>query len=502
MSGSSSFTANTSTSNSRSRTNTSKQQGSTTTTNNNKYQQYNNNKNNQQHLKNKNNSGIAAIKTTINNVTTVNGQTVQITEQSTKASKNKRKLSDISSTTSEIQASKVVAGDPDNESDEEIEVDNNETNNFIQVKSRKEKQQEKQQDRIPAIKIRISGAIKNQFDNPIKVQKEIKRCFPSASLNIKFAEYAKYDPNIIVIATDVESTYSALIKKSNWPRDAFQRGIQFKSKHIDEDSEEESSPGSSHEDQVTKFYSFSIKMDINIDIESQEATNEFKYLDICKAVRTIKKSDGQPSNFVRLTTTSKFIYEEYVFNRQAIFFCYQRYYAINEVKPRICWNCQGLGHLAFDCPHTTPTCLQCGENHRVKVCPNKNIENIPTKIFCKHCNSTEHNSASRQCTELKKHVKELIKEKKQEKTKETTQQPHSSSSNEKTITLQQPTQRSTTSKTTYANKVKNNNNNNKQELTELRQQFSDLLGLLKEILKSNLINKITIPQSLQQHLNE
>ena len=81
--------------------------------------------------------------------------------------------------------------------------------------------------KLPAIKLRISDPLKTSFNNPLAIFNEIKRCFPEASLKIKFAEIAKFDAAILIIATDDEATHTLLNSASNWRQDAFKRGIRI-----------------------------------------------------------------------------------------------------------------------------------------------------------------------------------------------------------------------------------------------------------------------------------
>lgn len=170
-------------------------------------------------------------------------------------------------------------------------------------------------------------------------------------------------------------------------------------------------------------------------MDDADAKKELKENGFDKAVRTIKKTNNEVTSFVRLSTSNKKIFEEHVFKRAPVMLFYQRFYALKEVKPHQCWNCQGLGHLAFDCPNVNPTCLQCGEDHRVNACPHAHPETKTSdKTFCFNCKCNDHNSASRLCYKLKQHVKELIKQK-AEQTTVNIQKPSSNTNNpNKTLT--------------------------------------------------------------------
>ena len=364
---------------------------------------------------------------------------------------------------------------------------------FTKVLSKKEKLQEKKRNQLPAIRVRISQQAKPQFNNPIKVKCELERCFPSNfnTFEIKFIEYAKYDERILVIATDDKKTHDILNKQVNWPNNAFNRGVKLQLK-----SKDQAPAGRSHGAQVT-YYNFSIRIETEIDIENTSVKEEFKKLGFCKAVRTIKKLDNTPTTFVRLTTTSKEKYDSIVYKRDPIMFFYQRYYSVKEIKPHQCWNCQGIGHLAFDCPSITPTCLQCGESHRVKECPHVNSENkTSTKTFCSNCRSEQHHSASRECPLLKEHVKQLAI-KKNEKPQNTTVNTNKSNPPASTINYKQQTQQT---KPSYSSQVKNIAQT--EEIAFLKQQIKDLISLVSIILQTTLSkNTIEIPNSLKSLLN-
>lgn len=465
-------------------------------------------------------------RTTMNNVTSINNQLQIIANQVNSVKNNKRIFQESPTINNNKEQQKKVRVNHEvnlSDSDEEGEISDDEmetqetTNNqqsskqeettekkvekeFVEVKSKKDKIKEKIANQLAAIRIRISEQTKSQFNNPIKIKNEIQRCFTSKfnTFKIKFMEFAKYDQNVLVIATDDKDTHDTLNNKQNWPNDAFIRGIQLKTR-----TSNNSPTGRSHGDQVT-YYNFSIIVNTDIDIGSTEVVNELERLGFCKGVRTIKKTNYEPTAFVRLTTTNKELYEAHVYRRQPIKFFYQRYYSVKEIKPHQCWNCQGLGHLAFDCPDNEPTCMQCGEKHRFKKCPHVNIEKkTSAKTFCSNCKVHDHNSASRQCPKLKEHVAQIIKEKKEKKEENNSKTAISNQKNnnngnniETTYKHQQQQQ-----KETYASKVIKSNEQS--EIKILKQQVKDLLSLFKVVFTTMLSKQtIEIPSSLKTLFNE
>ena len=449
--------------------------------------------------------------TTINTVISVNNKLQAITNHLV----TKRKFQDSpSDPTKEIRQKTFAAGsdsDEDSLSSMEFEAEELEKHvadreaitsqksienqeDFTPVLSKKDIKAAKKQNRLAAIRIRISDSAKPQFTNQKQVVNEIKRCFPDSfnNFHIKFIEYAKYDNNILLIATDDKATHDKLNDKHNWRDDAFSRGVQIKTKLSNNPP-----TGRSHGGSVT-YYNFSVRISTDIDVEDAEAISELKDHGFDKAVRTIKKSTNEPTSFVRLSTNNKLIYDEHVFKRAPIMLFYRRFYAIKENKPHQCWNCQGLGHMAFDCPNETPTCLQCGEGHRVKHCPYSQPENkTSNKTFCTNCKSNEHNSASRQCPKLKEHVKELTEQKQSEQKQAITQTKTISTSYLSKTTSKPQTAHSKT-KPSYAAKV-----GSSMEIDNLKRQLKDLLSLLKAIFTTTLNKQtIDIPDSLKHLFNE
>ena len=384
---------------------------------------------------------------------------------------------------------------------------------FITVEPRRANKQNKETTRkLPAIKIRISDAARPNFNkNPLKVFNEIQRCFPSEDLKIKFAEFAKYDAKTLVIATDDENTYNRLNNKENWPQDAFERGVQRK---------QHDPTGRSHGYQVT--YSFSIcNFPVQIDVGTDPILSKFKELGFTKVVRTINSKNNEPTSFLRLFTESKEVYNKHMYNRAPIFFLYQRFFAIPETRPLQCRNCQGLGHIAFDCPKSEPTCLQCSGNHRVRDCDKLDkATNKYSETHCANCGTSDHNSCSRKCTKIMDHIKE--KEDKKKGPMLSKSQPPTSTKDRalinkvssssapprqkqqsknkpsySSIVNGQPTEATTT------NQQNNNNERTKQledEIKELKSFIITLIETLKQIIPEHVMQNI--PASMKTQTTE
>ncbi len=469
-------------------------------------------------------------KTIHEQVISVNNKIKQLPETLTYNESNQRKkrknLSPMSSpsTSSKLPNSSIQEEEMAEDQEDTEEVT---TEEFITVQSKRAIRENKRtnnsnnenntKERIPAIKIRVSDAVRSNFyNNPLKVFNEIQRCFPSVDLVIKFAEFAKYDNKTLVIATDDQKTYDRLKNKDNWPQDAFERGVQTK---------KQDPTGRSHGYQVT--YSFSIcNFPVQIDVGTESIISKFKELGFNKAVRTINSKNNEPTSFLRLFTESKEVYNKHMYNRAPIFFLYQRFYAIPETRPLQCRNCQGLGHIAFDCPKNEPTCLQCSGNHRVRDCDKLDKDtNKYTETHCANCGTADHNSCSRKCTKIKEHIKE--KEDKKKGTSVSKPQPPTSTKDKASIN-RAPTQRVSSSaqprqkqnqqqknKPSYSSIVngpsteatttksqKNNNNidndrtkNLEDEIKELKSFIVTLIETLKQVIPEQLM--LIIPASMK-----
>jgi ribosomal protein L12E/L44/L45/RPP1/RPP2 len=367
---------------------------------------------------------------------------------------------------------------------------------FTLVQSRKQIHAAKRnnKDQLPAIRLRLSEQTLKEFQNPIKRQSELKKCFPKKHLVIKFMEFAKFDPKILLIATDDQETHDLLNDENKWPKDAFNRGIQLKTKGNTPPA------GNSHGDKVIT-YNFSIRMPSQIEIEDNAVQREFIELGFNKAVRTIKKLDNTPSSFVRLTTTHKELYEEHIYKRKPLLIFYQRFYAVQEVKPRQCWNCQGLGHLAFDCPENKPKCLQCGEPHRVKECTNVDRENnIIHKTFCSNCKQPGHTASARVCPILQIHVKKLIQEKKDKQFNQIKTNTNKIVPSYATV-AKNKTQEQNTQQEKDQHQSTSQQQQQKEEIKTLNELVKELIQIVSSLLKNNS-TKLTISRNLQKIMNE
>ena len=82
--------------------------------------------------------------------------------------------------------------------------------------------------KIPAIKFKIAADISDKFKNQVELTKEINRCHQH--LNKRAIKFVSLKGNLIIIATDDQDTYDLL--SSNWPNDAFLKGIRMLEKNV------------------------------------------------------------------------------------------------------------------------------------------------------------------------------------------------------------------------------------------------------------------------------
>jgi len=266
-------------------------------------------------------------------------------------------------------------------------------------------------ERLPAINLRISDyKIKFNNENVVSNSEELDRCFPPEKhkLDIKFMKFASYDRRILVIATDDPDTHSLLSNLSNWPEDAFGRGV--KPRH-NRDPIAETARVSARK----TIYSLSIRnVSQQIDVTSSVVKKALEQQGFTEARRTTNAKDDTPTSYVRLYTESKEVYDKHMYKGAPVILYHHPHKVVVETRPLQCYNCQGLGHIAFNCPDDEPTCMQCKGKHRFRNCPEYNHETKTyNKMHCANCDSSDHNSCSRKCAKIREHVKEREKVKAQ-----------------------------------------------------------------------------------------
>ena len=218
----------------------------------------------------------------------------------------------------------------------------------------------------------MSGASTATYNNNniISNHNELKRNFPTQDLSkIKFMKFASFDSTLLVIATDDSATHTLLSNTSNWRPDAFVRGLKSR-RHT---------PSAVQTGATTTTYTFSIsRVSRELNVEDPTVVATFKELGFSKVVRSINSKDNAPTTFLRLYTESKEVYAKHMYRKEPVLLYFSPFYAIPETRPLQCHNCQGLGHIAFNCPKEEPVCLICSGRHRVKQCPTKNTASTAT----------------------------------------------------------------------------------------------------------------------------
>ena len=359
-------------------------------------------------------------------------------------------------------------------------------------------------DRLPAIYLRMSGASTATYNNSniISNHNELMRNFPTHDLSkIKFMKFASFDSTLLVIATDDLTTHTLLNTTSNWKTDAFGRGL--KSRRHTPSAVQTGAPST---------YTFSIaRVSRELNVEDPAVLATFKELGFNKVVRSVNSKDNTPTTFLRLYTESKEIYAKHMYRKEPVLLYFSPFYAITETRPLQCHNCQGLGHIAFNCPKEEPVCLICSGPHRVKQCTQ------PEKKHCANCDSTEHISCARQCKKMQEHVIEKEKLQAQKAApRQQHQQQHKQQQQQKNSTGQQPTtqkqqkQQQKPPKQTYSSILQGNAlaeikvrktlaEKNLQQLQQQHQELEMKFEGLKTVLTDLLaVFKLYLPSNLHE----
>ena len=134
-----------------------------------------------------------------------------------------------------------------------------------------------------------------------------------------------------------------------------------------------------------------------------------------KSVYRFQMRDSlEPTNTVKVTLGSKNEKEKLISNG---FFIYPQHFSVSEFKepPTVpqCQKCQKFGHERRTCQQTEPTCIRCGQGHRLTECSAP--RDTPSCANCKG----NHVASYRGCKSYKDAVKDAVIAAKKEKAKET-----------------------------------------------------------------------------------
>ncbi len=140
-----------------------------------------------------------------------------------------------------------------------------------------------------------------------------------------------------------------------------------------------------------------------------------KHPSLFKAKRIISRADNQPTTFIRISFTDKAEADKLIANRRIyIGVVSHRCEEPNQpIRVNRCYNCQGLNHIAKNCPESQPTCPNCAEHHsKEEQCK------TPTK----HCaNCTDNNNHAAYANSCPKYLAEVTKKQEANRTRKYTE---------------------------------------------------------------------------------
>ena len=258
--------------------------------------------------------------------------------------------------------------------DEELTSSESSTSEGTQNKASSKNANTNQNQQLPAIKFLISQTTIEKFNDHKKIVNEIYRCHGKHMR--KHIKFVTYKNNLIIIATDNQDVHDLLSSSTEWPVDAFAKGIKFLKK------------------QQPNSHQLIIKgVDPTTNLSDEDIISELNDQGITNAERIINKQ-GNPTTVMKLTVSNKRAYEKLLNNYVTIDL--QRFRTSPAKTVIQCFNCQKVGHTKFNCPNEI-RCLRCGGNHSHKECNNQ--------LKCSNCGSA-HTSCSRSCPYLKEEAKQ------------------------------------------------------------------------------------------------
>ena len=239
----------------------------------------------------------------------------------------------------------------------------------------------KPMNRIPAIKFTIAFDQCDKFKNQCELSKEILRCHQT--VDKKLIKFASIKSNLIIIATDDQDTYKLL--SSNWPTDAFIKGIrQIKKEHSQ-----------------NKGKSIIIKnVHTDIDLNDEEVKSQLAEQGLINVTRIMSSKTKAPTSLLKAETTTESSYRAALLNKVKIGFVKCPTEPLKTIIQ--CYKCQKTGHAHFNCPNTT-VCPKCSGAHSLKECQQE------SQIKCSNCGG-DHYACSRRCPFLKQASVEKIKQ--------------------------------------------------------------------------------------------
>ena len=115
---------------------------------------------------------------------------------------------------------------------------------------------------------------------------------------------------------------------------------------------------------------------------------------------TYRRALGQQLAHLALTVST--LEDANIMIRDRIYICGTKTYPKKlKVKPKQCMRCRKWGHFANECLAEKDACRNCGEDHMMKDCPDKE------RRYCLSCKNDSHASWDRGCPEFKRRVERM-----------------------------------------------------------------------------------------------
>jgi len=218
--------------------------------------------------------------------------------------------------------------------------------------------------------IKFEGEKIKEYQDPIKLSKEIKRCKPNAKIANAYVSRFNYS---LTIVAENESTYNELQKP--WKQDAFGSGIKKK------------------EIKRLKYFIAIKGVHPTINVEDSDFINELNKANVLNPKRIVKKSTNVALPLIKAEVSNLETFNNLI-NTGRIKIGYTVYHCSKwefNNKPLQCFKCNGFGHSSASCPNSN-RCLICAEDHDYKNCPNKSKQD-QSILKCVNC-SGNHSACS------------------------------------------------------------------------------------------------------------
>ena len=194
--------------------------------------------------------------------------------------------------------------------------------------------------------LKFEGEKIKEYQDPLKLFKEIKRCKPNAKVSNAYVSRFNYSLTIIA---ENEATFKDLQKP--WKHDAFGTGIAKK------------------ELKKQKHFIAIKGVHPSINVEDYDFINELNKANVLNPKRITKKSTNIALPLIKaevhnIETFNGLIKESRIKIGFTIYQCAK--WEFNS-KPLQCFKCNGFGHSSVNCSIGN-RCLICADTHDYKVC--------------------------------------------------------------------------------------------------------------------------------------